>query len=280
MLPTVPDFDLTGRVAIVTGASRGLGSAMAEGLAEHGATVVLSSRKQEDLDHEAAHINERSPGRAWAFAAHNGRQDELQKLVDAVMDRHGRIDILINNAGTNPYMGPTLDADLAAWDKTFEVNLRGYFILSQLVWRASMSEHGGAIVNIASTGGLRPSTGLGVYDVTKAGVVHLTRQLARELGGKVRVNCIAPGLFKTRFAEALWGNEEISSRVLRDHPMGRVGDPSEIAGVAVFLVSDAASYVNGAVLVVDGGGTGIYAAPPPRWRLAPAARRSRAAGCG
>src|SRR5581483_728857 len=141
---------------------------------------------------------------------------------------HGRIDILINNAGTNPYMGPTLEADLAQWDKTFEVNLRGYFVLTQLVWRASMSEHGGAVVNIASTGGLRPSLGLGVYDVTKAGVIHLTRQLARELGGKVRVNCIAPGLFKTRFATALWSDPEISARVLRDNPMGRVAMPEEI----------------------------------------------------
>lgn len=256
MLPTVPKFDLQGRVAIVTGASRGLGVAIAEGLAEHGAGVVLSSRKQADLEGAAERINQRFNGRAWAHAAHAGRREDLERLVAAVMERHGRIDILINNAGTNPYMGPTLDASDAAWDKTFEVNLRGYFILTQLVWRAWMSEHGGTVVNIASTGGLRPSPGLGVYDVTKAGVVHLTRQLARELGAKVRVNCIAPGLFKTRFAEALWSNEEIAGRILSEHPMGRVGSPEEIAGAAVFLVSDAASYVNGAVLVVDGGGTG------------------------
>jgi NAD(P)-dependent dehydrogenase (short-subunit alcohol dehydrogenase family) len=256
MLPTVPSFDLGGRIAIVTGGSRGLGVAMAEGLAEHGATVVLSSRKQEDLDREAARINDRFPGRAGAVAAHAGRPDDLKHLVDTVMERHGRIDILINNAGTNPYYGPVMDADLAAWDKTFEVNLRGYFILTQLVWRAWMSEHGGAIVNIASVGGLRVSRGLGVYDVTKAGVVHLTRTLAYEMGGKARVNCIAPGLFKTRFAEALWSNPEIAERVTHDHPMHRVGTPEEIAGAAVFLVSDAASYVNGEVLVIDGGGTG------------------------
>lgn len=243
-------------MAIVTGASRGLGTAMAEGLAEHGATVVLSSRKQEDLDREADRINQRFPGRAFALAAHAGRQDDLQRLVDSVIERHRRIDILINNAGTNPYFGPMIDADLAAWDKTFEVNLRGYFILTQLVWRAWMAEHGGAIVNIASTGGLRPSLGLGVYDVTKAGVIHMTKQLAKELGGKVRVNCIAPGLFKTRFAEALWGNEAIRERYLAEHPMRRIGAPEEIAGAAVFLVSDAASYVNGEVLVIDGGATG------------------------
>lgn len=230
---------------------------MAEGLAEHGAKVVISSRKQDDLDREAARINARFPGRAWAVAAHAGRPDDLGNLVETVMEEHGRVDILINNAGTNPYFGPVMDADIAAWDKTFEVNLRGYFILTQLVWRAWMSEHGGAIVNIASTGGLRPSKGLGVYDVTKAGVVHLTRQLAFEMDGKVRVNCIAPGLFKTRFAEALWGNPEIADRVLKDHPMHRVGSPEEIAGAAIFLVSDAASYINGEVLVIDGGGSGV-----------------------
>jgi NAD(P)-dependent dehydrogenase (short-subunit alcohol dehydrogenase family) len=249
----VPNFQLTERVAIVTGASRGLGSAIAEGLAEQGARVVLSSRKQDDLDREAARLNERFPGSAAAIAAHAGRQDDLRRLVDATLERFGRIDILINNAGTNPYFGPLIDADPAAWDKTFEVNLRGYFLLTQLVYRAWMEQHGGAIVNIASTGGIRPSVGLGVYDVTKAGVIMLTRQLARELGGRVRVNCIAPGLFRTRFAEALWSNEAVLERVVQSNPFGRIGEPEEIAGAAVFLVSDAASYVNGQVLVLDGG---------------------------
>jgi len=252
----VPNFQLTERVAIVTGASRGLGSAIAEGLAEHGARVVLSSRKQDDLDREAARINERFPGSSAAIAAHAGRHDDLRRLVDSTVERFGRVDILVNNAGTNPYFGPLIDADPAVWDKTFEVNLRGYFLLTQLVYRASMEQNGGAVLNIASTGGLRPSIGLGVYDVTKAGVIMLTRQLARELGGRVRVNCIAPGLFKTRFAEALWSNEAVLDRVVQSNPFGRIGSPEEIAGAAVFLVSDAASYVNGQVLVVDGGGTG------------------------
>jgi NAD(P)-dependent dehydrogenase (short-subunit alcohol dehydrogenase family) len=250
----VPNFQLTDRVALVTGASRGLGSAIAEGLAEHGARVVLSSRTQLDLDQEAARLNARWEGRAVAIAAHAGRQADLERLVEQTMERFGRIDILVNNAGTNPYFGTTLDAEPAAWDKTFEVNLRGYFLLTKLVHSAWMEEHGGAVLNIASTGGIRPSLGLGVYDVTKAGVIMLTRQLAREIGGTVRVNCIAPGLFKTRFAQALWGNPEILERVLASNPMGRIGDPSEIAGAAVFLVSDAASYVNGQVLVIDGGG--------------------------
>jgi NAD(P)-dependent dehydrogenase (short-subunit alcohol dehydrogenase family) len=252
----VPNFQLTERVAIVTGASRGLGSAIAEGLAEQGARVVLSSRKQDDLDREAARLNERFPESAVAIAAHAGRQDELRNLVERTLERFGRIDILVNNAGTNPYFGPLIDADLAVWDKTFEVNLRGYFLLTQLVYRGWMEQNGGAVLNIASTGGLRPSIGLGVYDVTKAGVIMLTRQLARELGGRVRVNCIAPGLFKTRFAEALWNNEGIRERVVQSNPFGRIGSPEEIAGAAVFLVSDAASYVNGQILVIDGGGTG------------------------
>ncbi|HLH70915.1 MAG TPA: SDR family oxidoreductase [Candidatus Dormibacteraeota bacterium] len=249
----MPDFQLSERVAIVTGASRGLGAAIAEGLAEHGARVVLSSRKQEDLDREAERLNERFPGRALAIAAHAGREADLKVLVERTMQELGRIDILVNNAGTNPYFGPLIDADLGVWDKTFEVNLRGYFVLTQLVYRAWMAEHGGVVLNVASTGGLRPSPGLGIYDVTKAGVIMLTRQLARELGGRVRVNCIAPGLFRTRFAQALWGNEAILNRVVEANPFGRIGEPAEIAGAAVFLVSDAAAYVNGEVLVVDGG---------------------------
>ena len=247
-------FDLSGRVALVTGASRGIGSAIAEALAEQGAKVVLSSRKQEGLDVEAARINDRFPGKAEAIAAHAGRQEDLERLVTTVMDRHCRIDILVNNAANNPYFGPLMDAEMPAWDKTFEVNLRGLFYLTKLVYHASMEKNGGAIVNISSVGGLRPGFGLGVYNITKAGVIMLTRQLAKEIGGKVRVNAIAPGLIKTRFAEALWGNEEILKRVVESNPMGRIGSPEEIAGAVVFLVSDAAGYVNGEVIVIDGGG--------------------------
>ena len=253
-MPATSRFDLAGKVALVTGASRGIGSAIAEILAEHGAQVVLSSRKQADLDAEAERINALHPQRATAIAAHAGRPDELEALVKATMERFSRIDILVNNAGTNPYFGPIIGADLAAWDKTFEVNLRGIFVLTKLVYEASMEAHGGSIVNISSIGGIRPGLGLGVYNVTKAGVIMLTRQLARELGGKVRVNAVAPGLVKTRFAEALWGNQEILDRVLASNPMGRIGVPDEVAAAVLFLASDAASYVNGEVLVVDGGG--------------------------
>jgi NAD(P)-dependent dehydrogenase (short-subunit alcohol dehydrogenase family) len=248
-----PDFRLDGRVAVVTGASRGLGRAIAEGLAAAGARVVLSSRRQEDLELAAAGLNERYGDVAVAVAAHAGRPDDLRALVERTLERLGRIDILVNNAGTNPYFGPLIDAELGAWDKTMEVNLRGYLVLTQLVYRAWMREHGGAVLNIASTGGLRPAVGLGIYDITKAGVVMLTRQLARELGGRVRVNCIAPGIFRTRFAEALWSSETIMRRVVESNPFGRIGEPEEIAGAAVFLVSDAAGYVNGQVLTIDGG---------------------------
>ena len=253
-MPAASRFDLTGRVALVTGGSRGIGGAIAMALAEQGAHVVVSSRKQADLDDEAGRINERFPEHAVAIAAHAGREEDLSRLVQETMERFSRIDILVNNAGTNPYMGPVLGADLAIWDKTFEVNLRGYFLLTKLVYEASMEQRGGSIVNVASIGGLRPGIGLGVYNITKAGVIMLTRQLAREIGGKVRVNAVAPGLVKTRFAEALWGNEAILERVLSSNPMGRIGTPDEVASAVVFLASDAASYVNGEVIVIDGGG--------------------------
>ena len=249
------EYDLKGKVAIVTGASRGIGSAIAEELAGRGARVVLSSRKQADLDEVAARINATHAGAATAIAAHGGKAEDLERLVDRTLAELGRIDILVNNAATNPYFGFTLDADVSAWDKTFEVNLRGIFLLTQLVVNRDMKSHGGAIVNVASVGGQRVAFGLGIYNVTKAAVIHLTKQLALELGSAgIRVNAVAPGLIKTRFAEALWGNEEILGRVLESTALGRIGDPPEIARVVAFLASDAASYMTGEVVTVDGGG--------------------------
>src|SRR3979409_345897 len=244
-------FRIDGRVALVTGASRGIGSAIALALAEQGAQVVLVSRKQAALDAEAERINAAFPEKAVAIAAHAGKADDLQRLVGETMARFARIDILVNNAATNPYFGPVLGAEVGAWDKTFEVNLRGVFVLSKLVYEAWMESHGGAIVNVASVGGLRPGLGLRVYNVTKAGVIMLTRQLARELGSKVRVNAVAPGLIKTRFAEALWGNEAILERVLASNPMAGIGLPDEVSGVVAFLASAAATYVNGEVIAID-----------------------------
>ncbi len=251
----MPQDDLRDRVAIITGASRGIGSAIADALADRGARVVLSSRKQADLDAEAERINARHPGAAIAVAAHAGNPADLERLVDTTLDRHGRLDILVNNAATNPYFGHTVDASLGAWDKTFEVNVRGVFALTQLAVHKYLGEHGGVVVNVASVGGLRVAFGLGIYNITKAAVIHLTKQLALELGPRgIRVNAVAPGLVKTRFAEALWGNEEILKRVLESTALGRIGSPEEIGRVVAFLASDDASYLTGEVVVIDGGG--------------------------
>jgi NAD(P)-dependent dehydrogenase (short-subunit alcohol dehydrogenase family) len=252
--PLPSEFSLESRVALVTGGSRGLGLAIAAGLVRHGATVVLSARKEPELEVAAAGLESIRAGSATYVASHAGRPDEIESLVARVMERHGRVDLLVNNAGTNPYFGPLLDADAGAWDKTFEVNLRGYFLLTQACWRAWMRDHGGAVLNVASTAGVRPAPMMGIYGITKAAVIMLTRQLASELGGTVRVNCVAPGVFRTRFAQTLWSNPAIMERVLARNPTGRIGEPDELAGTAVYLLSDAARYVNGQVIVVDGGG--------------------------
>jgi NAD(P)-dependent dehydrogenase (short-subunit alcohol dehydrogenase family) len=253
----MPQNDLRDRVAIVTGASRGIGSAIADALVDRGATVVLSSRKQPDLDAEAERLNAVRAGAATAFAAHAGKPEDLERLVDATLERHGRIDILVNNAATNPFFGYTLDAEMGAWDKTFDVNVRGVFALTQLAVNRYMGEHGGAIVNVASIGGIRVAPGLGIYNITKAAVIHMTKQLALELGPRgIRVNAVAPGVIKTRFAEALWGNEEILGRVLQSTALGRIGEPPEVGRVVAFLASDDASFISGEVVVIDGAGGG------------------------
>jgi NAD(P)-dependent dehydrogenase (short-subunit alcohol dehydrogenase family) len=246
-------FRLDGRVALVTGGSRGIGRAAALGLAQAGADVAVAARKPEDLEQVAGEI--RALGRrALAVPAHLGRREDIDRLFQAVADAFGRLDVLVNNAATNPVFGPLADIDEAAWDRTMTLNVKGYLLASQRAARAMAPLGRGAIVNIASTAGLRASPGLGAYAVSKAAVLMLTRVLGRELASLgIRVNAIAPAIIETRFSEALWKNPENLSWYLKSTPLGRTGQPEEVAGAVVYLCSDAASYVTGQTLALDGG---------------------------
>jgi NAD(P)-dependent dehydrogenase (short-subunit alcohol dehydrogenase family) len=241
------EISLDGKVALVTGASRGIGRAIAQLYAEAGASVLLSSRKQDELQRAAADIG----GDVDVFAANAGEPDQIEACVAHCMQRFGAVDILVNNAATNPYMGPSIDIDLPRYDKTWQVNLRGPLVWAQEVWRSSMREGGGAIVNIASIGGLSVESSIGVYNATKAALIHLTRTLAAELAPGVRVNAVAPGLVKTDMARALWepAEEQLAARV----PLHRLGEPADIGNAALFLASDLSSWITGHTLVVDGG---------------------------
>jgi NAD(P)-dependent dehydrogenase (short-subunit alcohol dehydrogenase family) len=248
-------FDLTGKVAIITGASRGIGQAIAERYAEAGAKVVLSSRKQDGLDAVAEGIRAKG-GEALPIAAHNGEKAALQNLAKAALDAYGRIDILVNNAATNPHFGTLLEAEDSMWQKTLEVNLMGNVWLTQAVVPSMRANGGGKIVNIASVNGLRPGRMQGIYSITKAGVISLTQTLAMELGSdNIQVNAIAPGLVKTKFARAIWENETILGEMIQRTPAGRIGEPDDIAGIALYLAAPASSFTTGQVFVVDGGVT-------------------------
>lgn len=239
-------IDLSGRVALVTGASRGIGAAIARSLAESGARVMLTSRKKDDLDATAADID----GDVDVMAAHVGDADSGDTVITATLERFGALDILVNNAATNPYYGPTLGVDVARWDKTFEVNLRGPVLWSAAAHRLAFAERPGVIINIASVGGLRTEGALGVYNLTKAALIHLTRQLAGEIG-PTRVVGIAPGLVTTDFAQVLVDN--FGDKLASELPLGRLGDPTDIAHLATFLASDMASWITGETYVIDGG---------------------------
>jgi NAD(P)-dependent dehydrogenase (short-subunit alcohol dehydrogenase family) len=240
-------LNLEGKVALVTGASKGIGAAIARTYAEHGAKVMLSSRKQEVLEATAATIE----GETAVFAANAGRPEQAAACISATIDHFGALDILVNNAATNPYYGRSIDIDLPRFDKTIEVNVRGPFVWTQEAWKQTMSTNGGAVINISSIGGLRHGGPIGIYDMSKAALIHLTKQLATEVGPDVRVNAIAPGLVKTDFARALW--EPGGDAPTYPWPLKRLGQPADIAGAALFLASDLSSWMTGEVLVVDGG---------------------------
>lgn len=254
-------MDLTGKVALVTGGSRGIGKQIAITFAAAGAKVMIAARKAEVLETAAAEIDEASgnPGCLW-MVGNTGQPDAAQALVDGTIEQLGAIDILVNNAATNPYAGPMIDVDLGRWDKTIAVNLTGPLLLTQAAWRGWMQEHGGVVINISSVGGLMTSEVLGVYDLTKSAMIHMTQQLGAELGPQVRVNAICPGLIKTDFARLLWEGEA-GERVAETYPLKRLGEVWDIANAALFLASDAGSWMTGQHIVLDGGGLVSFKKP-------------------
>lgn len=243
------EMRLDGKRALITGGSRGIGKAIATSFAQAGGQVMIVSRKAEALEEAAAEIGH---GCQW-YSANTGDPVAAEQAVDAMVERMGGVDILVNNAATNPYAGPMIDVDLARWEKTIQVNLTAPLLWTQLCWRRSMQEHGGAVINISSVGGLTTSPVLGVYDLTKSALIHMTQQLGAELGPKVRINAICPGLIKTDFARMLWEGER-GEQVAQNYPLKRLGEPEDIAAAALYLASDAASWITGQHLVLDGGG--------------------------
>jgi len=248
----MPDlYSLAGRNAIITGATRGIGLALAKGFLAAGATVTICGRHQEGVDAALSELAAHGD-QVLGLTAHVGRSESLEALVEAARGRFGTVDVLVNNAGTNPYFGPILNADEAAWDKTLGVNLKGPYTLSKLV--AKQMTDGGSIVNIASVAGLTALANQGIYSVSKAGLIMLTKVMAREWGRQqIRVNAICPGLIKTRLSEAIWSDPKIEQRVTAMKALGRIGETDELTGAAIYFASAASSFTTGAVLQVDGG---------------------------
>jgi len=246
-------FDLTGKVALITGASKGIGEAIALAFAAAGAKVVVSSRKQAALDAAAAKIEERG-GEVLALAAHTGETDAINALVARSVERFGGVDIAVNNAATNPHFGPLLTADEGQWQKILDVNVIGYFRVAKAVVPEMQKRGGGKIINIASVAGLRPMSAMGIYSVSKAAVLMLTQVLAQELGAhNIQVNAIAPGVIKTRFSSLLWQTESIAKSIQAATPLGRFGEVDDLTAAALYLASSASDFMTGAVLVIDGG---------------------------
>ena len=248
-------FDLSNKVALITGASRGIGEEIARVLASYGAHVIVSSRKLEGCQ-EVADSIVAAGGSASAVPCHVGSMDAINAVFAHIREQHGKLDILINNAATNPYYGDILDTDIESYQKTVDVNVRGYFFMSIEAGKLMRDNGGGAIVNTASVAGIQPSPGQGIYSVTKAAVINMTRAFAGECGQhNIRVNALLPGLVQTKFAGALFDNPDFYDEAVRGIPLKRHAVPTEMAGVVLMMVSDAGSYLNGETITVDGGMT-------------------------
>jgi dehydrogenase/reductase SDR family protein 4 len=249
-------LSLEGKVALITGGSRGIGKAIALTFADAGADVVVSSRKLPALEEVAAEVQAKGR-RALPVAAHNRQPDDLRQLIEQVKGEFGRLDILVNNAATNPVMAPLVDIEERTFDVIMNTNLKGYFLLSQMAAKMMIAQGGnGNILNISSVGGITPDRGLGVYCISKAAINMLTRALAVELGDyNIRVNALAPGVVRTYFSQALWSNEALMAQEMKHTPLKRIAEPEEVAQVALTVVSDAAAYVTGQIIVMDGGGS-------------------------
>lgn len=248
-------FSLMGKVALITGASKGIGFAIAEVFAAAGAKVVISSRKQESLDEMANQLKSKGY-EVTGIACNVGKMEELDALVAKTIETYGTIDVLVNNAASNPVFGPVHDTSLEAYDKIMDVNVKAPFHLMKLCFPYLRESSNGSVINIASIGGLSPETGLGIYSVSKAALISMTKVFAKEWGDhKIRVNAICPGLIKTKFSEALWSNDKIMAHMMKALPIKRVGTSEEIGAAALYLASPASSYTTGAVLTADGGFT-------------------------
>ena len=246
-------FRLNKKTAIVSGGSKGIGKAIALKYAQAGADVVICSRRKENL--EAAVIEAESNGFSLIpIECNTSNFDSIQSVVDLTMDKFGKVDILVNNAATNPYYGPILNSEDSHWDKIFDVNVKGYFNFAKACSISMIKNNYGKIINVASIAAKTPLEGLGVYNISKAAVVMLTKVLAKELGQhNIQINTLAPGLIKTDFSKALWENEDTYNKIVKSIPQGKMGTPEDISGMALYLASDASDFITGSIFTVDGG---------------------------